>query len=170
VTEANHQQPRSRLTIEVVLNVEPDHFYRQAVEMVRAEDPELVPLLPPVPEGASAAEILDDWLSGEEPGDERARKAQDALLTALESSIVVAVIDHLGDSDAEVGIQLEEAWDDAAEDAPFAELPDDHDGTSPEQPDSAGQGRNWWEKDATQYRNDREQTNMAPDDLRSNEL
>jgi hypothetical protein len=38
------------------------------------------------------------------------------------------------------------------------------------QPDPAGEGRHWWEKDATKHRSHREQTNMAPDDLRSNEL
>ena len=38
------------------------------------------------------------------------------------------------------------------------------------QPDPAGEGRHWWEKDAAGHRADREQTNMAPDDLRSNEL
>ena len=38
------------------------------------------------------------------------------------------------------------------------------------QPDPAGEGRQWWEKDANRHREDREQTNMAPDDLRSNEV
>jgi hypothetical protein len=33
-----------------------------------------------------------------------------------------------------------------------------------------GEGRNWWEKDATKHKSGRDQTNMAPDDLGSNEL
>jgi hypothetical protein len=71
-------------------DVEPDHFYRQALEVVREEDPGLAALIPPVPEGASAADALDDWLWGEGPDDERAQRAQEAFLAALESGVVVA--------------------------------------------------------------------------------
>ncbi len=117
-TEAADRQPppRSRLTLEVVLDVEPGHFYRRALEAVREEDPGLAALLPPVPEGASPADVLDEWLWGDEqPGDERAREAQHALLAALESAVVVAVVDCLGDEDAAVGIRLEAAWDEGDE-------------------------------------------------------
>ena len=172
MTGADRQPPKSRLTLEVVLDVAPDHFYRQALEAVRQEDPDLAALLPPVPEGASAADVLDGWLSDEEPGGERGWQAREAFVAALESGVVVAIIDHLDGTDAEVGIELEAVSDeDEAEGDDRGEGPPEGRDGAPGRPDpAAGDGHPWWGRDATGHRSDREQTNMAPDDLRSNEL
>ena len=66
---------------------------------------------------------------------------------------------HWAQAEAELGGGAE---------APAASDPADPDAPG-RQPDPADEGRHWWGKDATGHRSDREQTNMAPDDLRSNE-
>jgi hypothetical protein len=67
--------------------------------------------------------------------------------------------------------QAERHW--AQADAELDGTPAERDPADPDapgrQPDPAGEGRTWWEKDAGRHREDREQANMAPDDLRSNE-
>jgi hypothetical protein len=63
------------------------------------------------PEGESVADVLDGWLSAGGSRDERARRARDALLAAVEGGIVAAVLEHLDDVDADVGIQLEAVCD-----------------------------------------------------------
>jgi Protein of unknown function (DUF2934) len=65
---------------------------------------------------------------------------------------------HWAAAEAELGGEAPAAPDPADPDAPGR------------QPDPAGEGRQWWEKDATRHRDDREQANMAPDDLRSDEV
>jgi histidine ammonia-lyase len=64
-----------------------------------------------VPDGESVADVLDGWLSAGEPRDERARRVRDALLAAVESGVVAAVLERLDDVDADVGIQLEAVCD-----------------------------------------------------------
>ena len=68
--------------------------------------------------------------------------------------------------------QAERHW--AQAEAELGGTPAAHDPADPDapgrQPDLAGEGRQWWEKDASRHREDGEQANMAPDDLRSNEV
>ena len=64
-----------------------------------------------------------------------------------------------------------ETWTEQGE--PTAEeepRPEEGASADPSEPGAEGEGRNWWQKDATEHRSGYEQINQAPDNLESNEL